>query len=323
MSTPYRLTATSSFAGSSAAAFVADAVGTMVAEAAEIGGMVAPRDGLVWVSGDVTWRVLRGGVVASSARQGDDAVTSAGRPCRAGDFIELAGAAGVVLVTFEEADIFVWRAWALGWREDSFAGAISALEVSVADLAVEIAALAVAVADLEAWVTSLSITQVHTPVITASSYNPAGPISDPTPFAYKAVLLLAFTPNLDAAYRQTKISQYYNSAKTLKVHWHWTKSTDALETGHSVLWRVSVSLFAGDDGLIEDPIVVEHEDTYLAADTTARRIYRSPNMEIGATTPGWYAGIKVEALTPAGTPLTADPALYSVDMTWEESRPPP
>lgn len=158
----------------------------------------------------------------------------------------------------------------------------------------------------------------HPSVITPQAAKGAG-VKEPDPFFYRSIRLAAFTLNNDEAGSNSKIDSLYTGSG-LSFHVHWTKSTDAIETGNAVRWQVSMTYFkSAPSGVL--PASAEQtwelEDTYDAADTTERTFYRVALGEsIEGPLPGYYIGLRIVAVTPVGTPLTAEPALYSVDVTY-------
>lgn len=160
----------------------------------------------------------------------------------------------------------------------------------------------------------------HAAVVTASSYNPSGPGSDPTLTASNALLLLAFTLSTDGAYRQFKIP--YEYVGNASVHVHWTKTSNANESGKAVKWRISYVSFASTTVTAEDgsvsPTVVEVEDTYDDSGTTTRLVHCTADVALSGVSAGDYMSLKIEAVTPAGTAMASEPGLFSVDIEYDE-----
>ncbi|MCB0749335.1 MAG: hypothetical protein KDC90_17870, partial [Ignavibacteriae bacterium] len=159
------------------------------------------------------------------------------------------------------------------------------------------------------------VVNYHLPVVTASSYK-APSLKDPSPIVYNSTLLLAFTIGTDQAFRQLKINNEYTELEDVKFHVHWTKSTDVNEQNKNVRWRVGINSFNGSSQQIPATINYEIEDTYEAADTTERTIYRTSDVPIGIIDKRYYIGLSVEAIAPVGVALADEPALYSVDFTY-------
>lgn len=157
----------------------------------------------------------------------------------------------------------------------------------------------------------------HASIVTANAASTA-PGQQPTVHVSGALIILGFTPNTDDAFRQFKIPSHYSGNANLHVH--WSKTGDTGEQGNAVKWRVSYSVFPGDEGVAANgaPSTVETEDTYDAVDTTERRIYRTANMPLAGFQAGYYASMKIEAVTPSGTALTNEPGLFSLDLTYDK-----
>jgi hypothetical protein len=134
------------------------------------------------------------------------------------------------------------------------------------------------------------------------------------------LIVLGFTLNTDDAYRQFKIPSSFVGDPAF--HIHWTKTSDVDEQGKAVRWRVSYLAFPSTSSTAgignATPTVVEIEDTYDASDTTDRRVYRTPNTDMVGFQPGYYLVMKIEAVTPVGTPLASEPGLFSLDTTFTQ-----
>lgn len=159
----------------------------------------------------------------------------------------------------------------------------------------------------------------HAPIVTAS-FHSALPGTQPTPTAFNALLLLQFSLNNDAAFRQFKIPDSF--VEDPKFHIHWTKTSNANESTKTVRWRVSYAVFNSTmtnfgDGAVT-PTVVEVQDTYDDAGTTTRLVHRTADMPLVGFEPGYYVSLKIEAITPTGTAMASAPGLYSVDLTYSE-----
>jgi len=159
------------------------------------------------------------------------------------------------------------------------------------------------------------IVTYHASIVTASAYK-APSLKDPTPIVYNSTLLLGFTLNTDQAFRQFKITREYTETDDVSFHVHWTKSSDVNEQNKNVKWQVGVNVFNGSSQQIPATTTYTIEDTYDAADTTERTIYRTPDVPIGVLTKGYYLGLYVEAITPVGVAMASEPALYSLDLTF-------
>lgn len=158
----------------------------------------------------------------------------------------------------------------------------------------------------------------HAPIVTAS-FHSALPGTVPTPEAVNALLYLTFSSG-DAAFRQFKIPDSYVS--TPAFHIHWTKSGNANEFGKAVRWRVSYVVFPSTSvqaGMgSATPTVVDVEDTYDDSGTTSRLVFSTPSVPLIGFVKGAYMSIKVERTTPLGTPLSSNPGLFSLDLTYQQ-----
>jgi len=159
----------------------------------------------------------------------------------------------------------------------------------------------------------------HEPIVTAS-FAQSLPGTTPTPGAVGPFIYLTFSLDNDAAFRQFKIPNAYVSDPNF--HIHWTKTSDANDLGKAVRWRVTYIVFrssptvAGDANIT--PTVVEVEDTYDDSGTTSRNVYRTPNTPMVGFVANYYVSMKIEAITPVGAALSANPALFSLDVTFNE-----
>lgn len=152
-------------------------------------------------------------------------------------------------------------------------------------------------------------------VTSAGSFATRSPGQAATPVHFGSTLGFAYTPNTHEGYRTFKISSKYHSDPSF--HIHWTKSTDADEQGKAVKWRISYTLTNGKDQDVNvAPLVVEFEDIYDSAGTTSRVVHRTANASLVGVLPEYYLAVKIEAVTPAGTPLSADPVLISCDLRY-------
>ena len=161
--------------------------------------------------------------------------------------------------------------------------------------------------------------RAHHTVIAAAQSGSSSPGQSPSPIPNGALLLLGFTLNADDAFRGFKIPTYFDGVNPPTAHVHWSKTTDANESGKAVRWRVSYWVLNGstDDGAAA-PTVVDLDDTYDDAGTTTRIVHRTPNVPLVGLVAGYYLAIKIEAVTPAGTPLAGEPGLFSLDVIWDE-----
>lgn len=161
--------------------------------------------------------------------------------------------------------------------------------------------------------------EYHTPTITPTFHN-ALPGTLPVPTAANSLIVLAFSLNNDAAWRQFKIDRNFASDPT--VHIHWTKTGNANEVGKAVRWRVSYVVFQSTVSLEMDasvaPTVVEVEDTYKDSGTTTRPVHRTEDVPLTGFTSGWYVSMKVEAITPVGVALANPPGLFSLDIIFNQ-----
>jgi hypothetical protein len=137
-------------------------------------------------------------------------------------------------------------------------------------------------------------------------------------------MVAEFTLDTDAAYRLFKIPSTFVGDP--RFHIHWTKESGAGgngdESGNTVRWRISYTIFQSTSSIAVDinvaATVVDLDDTYDDAGTTTRIAYRTPNVDAVGFVAGYYMGICVEAVTPAGSAMTAEPALVTVDLTFTE-----
>lgn len=161
--------------------------------------------------------------------------------------------------------------------------------------------------------------EFHAPIVTAS-FHAQLPGNAPTPIADEALILLRFTLDTDLAFRQFKIPGSYVGDPSF--HIHWTKSADADESTKAVRWEVSYHTFpstsseAGEGNAT--PTVAEIEDTYDDSEVTTRNIYRTLDVAMTGFQPGYYLTMRVRAITPNGTPLANEPALFSLDLKFTQ-----
>lgn len=144
------------------------------------------------------------------------------------------------------------------------------------------------------------------------------PGQGPTISTSGALLLFSFTPNdaNDRLYRMFKIPTAYVSEPTFHVH--WTKSSNADETGKNVRWRMGYSVY---NGISEDAAAtvttVEIEDTYEGSGTTNRIIYRASDINLSNFVAGYYMSVYIESMSPiSGSAMASEPALISLDLRY-------
>jgi hypothetical protein len=158
----------------------------------------------------------------------------------------------------------------------------------------------------------------HEPIVTPS-FGQSLPGTQPVMMSIGSTLFLDFSLNNDAAWRSFKIPHCY--VDEAAVHLHWTKVGDQNEFGKAVRWRMSYSIFPGDDAELTagSPVtVLEYEDTYSSTGTTTRVMNRTPDLPIFGVVANYYMGIKVEAITPVGVAMASRPALMSLDITFRQ-----
>jgi len=160
--------------------------------------------------------------------------------------------------------------------------------------------------------------RIHVPAVTPSAASNS-PGKQPTVVLVNASILgLAMTVDTDDALRLYKLPFSY--AGNASFHVHWTKSTNTDDSGKTVRWRISYTVF---DGKTEEvtgaPATVEYEDTYVDSGTTTRYVYCTPDILVdGEFESAHYVGVKIEAISPsAGTPLT-DPVVVSLDLVYDQ-----
>lgn len=157
---------------------------------------------------------------------------------------------------------------------------------------------------------------VATAIVTPMAGTNA-PGQQPNLVSIGPILTAEFTLDTDRAYRLFKIpSQFVGNAA---VHVHWTKSVDLDESTKEVRWRLTYKVFPGGDGvdIASSPTIVTIDDTYDDNGTTTRLPHRTTNVPLTGFVAGYYLGIAVDATTPPGTPLAGEPALISVDLSYD------
>jgi hypothetical protein len=143
------------------------------------------------------------------------------------------------------------------------------------------------------------------------------PGQGPQLIVFGTVMGLDYDNPTDAAYRIMKIDKTFvgdGSGADASFHVHWTKSGDADESGNTIRWRLSYTLFDGSsDDIVVAPTVVDFDDTYVDAGTTSKIVYRTPSVPATGLVPNYYMGIKLEYV-PANTTLTSTPVCVSCDL---------
>lgn len=157
----------------------------------------------------------------------------------------------------------------------------------------------------------------HTTLLTAATFQ-GGQLQAPKSEIISQSLVLVFTLGNSAAFKDVKFPVYYQG--NASFHIHWTKSGTVNESGRFVRWRLQYTIF---NGFSEDidipPTVVEVESEYLDSGTTSNILYRTPDLPIVGAAAGKYLAVRILAITPVGGPaLIDDPALWSLDVTWDE-----
>jgi hypothetical protein len=167
----------------------------------------------------------------------------------------------------------------------------------------------------------------HHSIVTAEAATNA-PGQAPDLNVIGTLLVGEYTLDTDSAYRVFKIPTSFKGSAAFHVH--WTKESgvggNGDESGNVAKWRISYKVFNGGaapgGGAGEDvnvaATVIEYEDTYLDNGTTTRIVYRTPNLPAAGFVAGYYLGVCIEAITPVGTPMGAEPALASLDLTFSE-----
>jgi len=134
------------------------------------------------------------------------------------------------------------------------------------------------------------------------------------------LLYLVFSQVGDLAFRLFKIDRDFSDS--LNLHIHWTKSADANVFMQTVRWRIDYKVFQSTTGLPGNgagagAFVDTGDQVYNVNDANAdRTVFRTANLPIAGAVAGYYLAVKISSLTPgAGTPLN-NPALVSLDMTY-------
>ncbi len=156
----------------------------------------------------------------------------------------------------------------------------------------------------------------HANIVTPSSFKSPG-LREPTFIENGALLSMAFTVGVDAAWRQFKIPTAFTGNPS--VHVHWTKSSDANEAGKRARWRITYNVFNGNsEDASGEEFTVEIEQTYVDSGTTSRVVYRSSNTALSGFVAGQYVALRVEAIAPSQDAMTSEPALFSVDLLFDQ-----
>ena len=150
------------------------------------------------------------------------------------------------------------------------------------------------------------------------------PGQQPTLALIGTTLVAHFTLNADNAYRIFKIPGNYVGGAAFHVH--WTKESGAAgngdQSGNSVRWQIRYTVFESKQSIADDinvaPTIFELDDTYDDAGTTTRLAHHTPNIAAPGFVAGQYISMCIEAITPAGSALTCEPALISADLTYTE-----
>lgn len=159
----------------------------------------------------------------------------------------------------------------------------------------------------------------HKPTVTPAESTSA-PGQGPTPILLGTVLGLHYDNTTDASYRIFKIpSTFVGDAS---FHIHWTKSANAAETGNTVRWRISYTVFQGNNAEIANgvsPTVLTVDDTYDdSGSDTSRIVYRTPNIVVTDFVPAYYVGLCVDYVSGSTTLSTSNPVLISADLLLRE-----
>jgi hypothetical protein len=163
----------------------------------------------------------------------------------------------------------------------------------------------------------------HEPTITPElGANPPG--QQPNVAVIGETIVAEFTPNTDSAYRIFKIPGSFFASPAFHVH--WTKESgiggNGNQFGNSVRWRITYKVFQSTPTTADDinvaGTVIDLDDTYDDSGSTTRLAYRTASVAAAGFVAGYYLSVKLQAVTPAGTALTCEPALISMDLTFSE-----
>lgn len=158
---------------------------------------------------------------------------------------------------------------------------------------------------------------IHKPTITPDSSESA-PGLGPQPLVIGSTIGLEYgTPATDAAYRIMKIDSTFagdGSGDDASFHIHWTKSTDAVESGNTVRWQLDYTVF---DGKVDDisgaPTTLQFDDTYTDGGTTSRIVHRTASVPAPGLIAGYYLGVRLTVIA-GNTTLTGNPVGISCDL---------
>ena len=167
---------------------------------------------------------------------------------------------------------------------------------------------------------------IHKPTITLGDAEPQ-PGAGPAPIVFGTIMGLHYDNITDAAFRLIKIDTSFvsdelgpggsDSGANASFHVHWTKSSAGDESGSTVRWILSYTVF---DGATEEiangvtPTVLTFDDTYVDNNTGDSRVaYRTVNVPAPGLRPGYYVGVKLE-YDDGNTTLTGGPVVISTDL---------
>lgn len=152
---------------------------------------------------------------------------------------------------------------------------------------------------------------IHKPTATVHDAEVA-PGFGPTPVVLDTVVLgLKFDLVTDVAYRILKIPNNFEGSPTFHVH--WTKSSDADESGKTIRWRIRYTVFDGiDDEVSGSPTEAVLDDTYEDSGTTTRVVYRTADVEATGFQANYYCGIALDYV--AAQTTLASPVVVSADL---------
>lgn len=160
----------------------------------------------------------------------------------------------------------------------------------------------------------------HEPTITPNA-GTNSPGQQPDLELIGSIMVAQFTLNTDTAYRIFKVPKFY--VEDAAFHVHWTKESgvggDGDQSSNSVRWRISYTVFPGSGGDVNvTPTVIDLDSTYNDAGTTTRVMQRTADVAAPGFVANYYVGVCVESVTPDGSALTCEPALISVDLTYNQ-----
>ncbi len=138
----------------------------------------------------------------------------------------------------------------------------------------------------------------------------------PSPARYGNTYALEFTVDNDQAGRLFRMPPD-SDLSTVRFHIHWTKSQDTDQSGKRVKWRIDVTHFNGySDDVAVAGEQLELEDVYDDDGTTEHIGYTTGDFSAPTIPGAGYLAVNVTAVAPSANAL-AEPALLSVDMTWD------